>query len=58
MRGKARGAAAMKSTRQAPKNPRKNNIKKTNNADMLRKLCCVIFVQNNIESFTSRIPEY
>ena len=33
MRGKARGEAAMKSSRQAPKNPRKNNNKKANNAE-------------------------
>ena len=33
MRGKARGEAAMKSTRQAPKNPRMNNNKKANNAE-------------------------
>ena len=35
MRGKARGEAAMKSTRQAPENPRKNNNKKANNAEFV-----------------------
>ena len=35
MRSKARGEAAMKSTRQAPKNPRKNNNKNSNNAEFV-----------------------
>ena len=33
MRGKARGEVAMNSTRQAPKNPRKNNNKMANTAE-------------------------
>ena len=58
MRGKARGEAAMKSTRQAPKSPWKNINKKANNAESVVKLSRHLWLQWKLVSVYEKFYVY